>query len=65
MSGMFWIALEPSNPKMGLITRLSLPVNKLTVFNLKRNLATLKWHLFLFGALRYFFYVRRRPLTGR
>jgi len=30
MSGMFWIALELSNPKMGLITKLSVPVQKLT-----------------------------------
>jgi len=29
MSGMFWNALELSNPKMGLISRLSLTFKKL------------------------------------
>jgi len=32
MSGMFSIALELSTPKTGLITKLSLPVKRLTAF---------------------------------
>ena len=32
MLGMFWIALELSNPMVGLITRLSLLAKKLTAF---------------------------------
>jgi len=33
MSGMFWIALELSIPKLGLNIMLSLPVKKLDAFN--------------------------------
>jgi len=32
MLGMFWIALELSNPMVGLITRLSLLAKNLTAF---------------------------------
>jgi len=34
MSGMFWIALELSNPKIGLISKLSLPYKKLRVLDM-------------------------------